>query len=220
MKLRCADCQKAHHVPRKGEAEDVNGKENHVGHLAVEHTQNGQRARIVRGDVEHIKGLVGVAESAVEQVCRHSNANENRERRQRLQNRLMRELCSARNVHKYADYDHHAVVDHRLDVDADGFDEYVTGVEHNRGAREQAVGCHKRAQRVLHLAVWNERRHQKNVHGCSAELEGEGVPLIAPFTGCRIEREVQLFVRFQKDKRESGGPDDEIKRFVGEISRS
>lgn len=146
-----------HNVPSHSESHDIQKQENNVGNFPIEYTQNRQGARVVRGDKEHIKGLVGVSVQSVQYVHNHSEGHEGAEGRHRLQNCFVGEFRSARYVHKHADNDHTAVMDHRLDIDPDGANEYVTGIEHNRATGKESVGCKVGAKGVFYLPVFQER---------------------------------------------------------------
>ena len=78
-----------------------------------------QQARIV-GDLVHDDGYGGAAA----------------EYRQRLQNGFMRDLDMTARQQVDAHGEHGAVADHGLDIDADGGDEHVPGVEHDAQAGE------------------------------------------------------------------------------------
>ena len=208
-----------HDIACRCESQDVNHQEDDVGHFAVEQVQHRQRAGIVRGDEEHIKRLVGVAEEVVQNVQSQGDGDGDTEDGERLQNRLVGEFGSARNVHEYADDDHGAVMDHRLRVDTEICTEYVAGVNHDDRACKESVGRQIRVQRRPYLLIFNQNRREHDVHGRGAELEGEGVPFVHPRVVAGIIGVEELFVDFEHDEDGGGDTENAVHLLVGQVAR-
>ena len=108
---------------------------------------------------------------------------------------------------------------HCLYIDADNVYINVAGVYHNYKARKKGESYHISHYRVAEFAVLCENEYGQKIDGRGAELEGEYVPLIAPFSRytVAVHRENYLLVHLEKDYYYPENKENSAERFIAAI---
>ena len=193
--------QQEHQISQSSEADDVNkdipGSGNDFMHIGVD----GQEIFKVGADVEHIEFFPVQNAAMVNRFVQdQSNAQSHSKDGNGLQEGAVLQLYIAGCIEINGHSDHRTVADHRLDIDTDGFNENIAGVEHNRCTGKEAEGRKIRTQTVVEFTLFGQTCQQTDVHRRGAELEGESVPrIIKSIVVCCRETENHLLVNFQND---------------------
>ena len=134
-------CRQQEDICRGGKAGDIDEQIEGIGHQRLHQRIHRQRTLKMRADKKHIEGLIpddtAVEKDFVEDHCHTDGAGEYR---RRFQHGLVFVRHVLRIQHPHTDGNHRPVADHRLNIDADGADKHVGGVEHHRRTGKQRKG--------------------------------------------------------------------------------